>query len=54
MVQQRMLGAVVAITGVVSKDAMFESVRASVPARFLELNERAFEIGYDYGRKLKS
>ena len=49
-----MLGAVVAITGVVSKDAMLESVRASVPARFLELNERAFEIGYDYGRKLKS
>ena len=49
-----MLGAVVALTGVVSKKAMLESVRASVPPRFLELNERAFQVGYDYGRKLKS
>jgi 2-oxoglutarate ferredoxin oxidoreductase subunit gamma len=49
-----MLGAVVAITEMVSKEAMLDSVRASVPSRFLKLNERAFEIGYDYGRKLKS
>jgi len=49
-----MLGAVVAITEMVSKEAMLESVRASVPSRFLDLNERAFDIGYDYGRKLKS
>ncbi|MEA3239662.1 MAG: 2-oxoacid:acceptor oxidoreductase family protein [Candidatus Bipolaricaulota bacterium] len=48
------LGAVVAITDMVSKGAMLKSVRASVPARFLELNERAFETGYNYGRKLKS
>ncbi len=49
-----MLGAVVAITGFVSKEAMLGAVRDSVPSRFLELNERAFETGYDYGRKLKS
>jgi 2-oxoglutarate ferredoxin oxidoreductase subunit gamma len=49
-----MLGAIVAITGMVSKDAMLDSVQASVPPRFCELNKEAFEEGYDYGRKLKS
>jgi len=49
-----MLGAVVALTGFVSKEAMLNSVRDSVPSKFLELNEHAFEVGYDYGRKLKS
>jgi len=49
-----MLGAVVAITGMVKKGAMLDSVQASVPPRFRELNIKAFEEGYDYGRKLKS
>lgn len=49
-----MLGAVVAITGMVKKGAMIDSVDASVPPRFRELNKRAFEKGYEYGRKLKS
>jgi 2-oxoglutarate ferredoxin oxidoreductase subunit gamma len=44
------LGALVAITDVVSKDAMLEAVRASVPQRFLELNEQAFDAGYQHAR----
>ena len=44
-----MLGAISALTDIVGKDAMLESIRASVPTRFLELNERAFEAGFKYG-----
>ena len=44
-----MLGAISALTDIVGKDAMLESVRASVPARFVELNERAFQAGFEYG-----
>jgi 2-oxoglutarate ferredoxin oxidoreductase subunit gamma len=48
-----MLGAIVAITKIVTKTAMLESVRASVPARFTELNERAFQAGYEYGEGIE-
>ena len=44
-----MLGAISALTDIVGKGAMLESIRASVPTRFLELNERAFEAGFEYG-----
>jgi 2-oxoglutarate ferredoxin oxidoreductase subunit gamma len=47
------LGALVALSDVVSKEAMLEAVKASVPARFLELNERAFEAGYEQAEGLK-
>jgi len=44
-----MLGAVAALSPAIRKKALLESVRESVPARFLELNERAFKSGYEYG-----
>ena len=44
-----MLGAISALTDIVGKDAMLESIRASVPTRFAELNDRAFKAGFEYG-----
>lgn len=41
------LGAVVALTGVVSKESAEKAVLARVPEAFLELNKKAFQAGYD-------
>jgi len=48
-----MLGAFAAVTGLISKDAMLESVRSSVPAKTIDLNVKAFEAGYEYARQQK-
>ncbi len=47
-----MLGFFTAITGVVSMQAMKEALPGSVPKRFIELNLKAFDKGYDYGQEL--
>jgi 2-oxoglutarate ferredoxin oxidoreductase subunit gamma len=44
-----MLGFFTAVTKVVSADAMKKALPGLVPGRFLELNIRAFDKGYDYG-----
>jgi 2-oxoglutarate ferredoxin oxidoreductase subunit gamma len=44
-----MLGFFTAVTKVVTPEAMKKAVPGLVPKRFLELNTRAFEKGYDYG-----
>jgi 2-oxoglutarate ferredoxin oxidoreductase subunit gamma len=41
------LGAMVALTDVVSKENAEKAVLARVPEAFLELNKKAFNIGYD-------
>jgi len=41
------LGAMVALTGVVSKDAAEKAVLSRVPEAFLELNKKAFNLGYE-------
>ena len=41
------LGAMVALTGVVTKDAAEKAVLARVPEAFMELNKKAFQTGYD-------
>jgi 2-oxoglutarate ferredoxin oxidoreductase subunit gamma len=41
------LGAMVALTGAVSKEAAEKAVLARVPEAFLELNKKAFNLGYD-------
>jgi len=41
------LGAMVALTGVVSKEAAEKAVLARVPEAFLELNKKAFHLGYE-------
>ncbi|MCD6275580.1 MAG: 2-oxoacid:acceptor oxidoreductase family protein [Thermoplasmata archaeon] len=48
-----MLGFFTAITGVVSKDAMWKAIEERIPKRFLEMNEKAFIKGYEYGEKIK-
>ncbi|MCP4230954.1 MAG: pyruvate ferredoxin oxidoreductase [bacterium] len=47
-----MLGFFTAVTGIVSQEAMKKAVPGLVPDRFLELNETAFDKGYEYGREL--
>jgi len=44
-----MLGFFTAVTGIVSPDAMKKALPGLVPDRFLDLNIRAFDKGYDYG-----
>lgn len=41
------LGAMVALTGVVSKESAEKAVLSRVPEAFLELNKKAFNTGYD-------
>lgn len=48
-----MLGFFTAITGVVSAEAMKKAIPSLVPSRFVELNLKAFDRGYQYGRELK-
>jgi len=47
-----MLGFFTAISKVVSPEAMKKALPGLVPKRFLELNIRAFEKGYEYGVEL--
>jgi len=47
-----MLGFFTGISQVVSAEAMKKALPGLVPKRFLELNIRAFEKGYDYGIEL--
>lgn len=49
-----MIGAFVAITKLVDKDTMKESVIEGIRGRYVELNMKAFEEGYNYGLKLAS
>jgi 2-oxoglutarate ferredoxin oxidoreductase subunit gamma len=46
-----MIGFFTAVTGAVSKEAMREAVKTSVPAGTEELNLMAFDNGYDYFAK---
>ncbi|AJE03424.1 2-oxoacid:acceptor oxidoreductase family protein [Geobacter pickeringii] len=41
------LGAMVALTGVVSKESAEKAVLARVPEAFIELNKKAFQMGYE-------
>jgi len=47
-----MLGFFTAITAVVTPDAMKKALPGLVPKRFLDLNIRAFQRGYDHGIEL--
>jgi 2-oxoglutarate ferredoxin oxidoreductase subunit gamma len=47
-----MLGAFTAITGIVDKNAIKESVKENIPKGTEELNMIAFEKGYEYGKGL--
>lgn len=44
-----MIGAVAAMEGFpLSKDILLDALKMQVPAKFLELNVKAFEMGYNY------
>jgi 2-oxoglutarate ferredoxin oxidoreductase subunit gamma len=47
-----MLGAFTAITEIVDKEAVKESIKENIPAGTEELNLMAFEKGYEYGEKM--
>jgi 2-oxoglutarate ferredoxin oxidoreductase subunit gamma len=47
-----MLGFFSSVTGVVSSDAMKKALPGLVPGRFLDLNIKAFDKGYDYGKEV--
>jgi len=46
------LGFFAAVTGIVSAEAMKKALPGLVPDRFLKINIRAFEKGYDHGVRL--
>jgi 2-oxoglutarate ferredoxin oxidoreductase subunit gamma len=46
-----MLGALIAITGVVTKEDMIKSIKTTLPERVLELNLSAFEKGFEAGKQ---
>lgn len=46
-----MLGFFTAVTKIVSPEAMKKALPGLVPERFLDLNIRAFDKGYDYGEE---
>ena len=47
-----MLGFFCAVTGIVSAEAMKKALPGLVPGRFLELNKKAFDKGFDYGKEI--
>lgn len=47
-----MMGFFTAVTKIVTPEAMKNALPGLVPSRFLDLNIRAFEKGYDYGLKV--
>jgi 2-oxoglutarate ferredoxin oxidoreductase subunit gamma len=47
-----MLGAFAAITKILDKDVLKESVKANIPKGTEDLNLTAFEKGYEYGKTL--
>jgi len=47
-----MLGFFTAVTKVVTADAMKKALPGLVPDRFLDLNKRAFDKGYEYGLRI--
>ena len=49
-----MVGFFAAVTGVVSEAAAREAVKDSVPPATIDLNMKAFQRGFEYGRKLLS
>jgi 2-oxoglutarate ferredoxin oxidoreductase subunit gamma len=49
-----MLGFFTAVTGVVTAWAMRQAIPSLVPQRFVELNIKAFDRGYEFGKKLIS
>lgn len=48
-----MLGAVVALTDVVSRESVMKILKERIPAGFVEINEKALNLGFDLGQAKK-
>ncbi|MEO0091687.1 MAG: 2-oxoacid:acceptor oxidoreductase family protein [candidate division WOR-3 bacterium] len=48
-----MLGALSSLTKIVSKQSLINAIKKSVAEKFLEINLRGIEIGYEKGQQLK-
>lgn len=48
------LGAVAALVDYVHRDTLLQAVKESVPARFIDLNETAFEAGFETAKEMLS
>ncbi len=48
-----MCGFFTAVTGIVSPEAMKKSIETSVPPGTEEMNLKAFDVGYNYGKEIK-
>lgn len=48
-----MLGALVSITNIISKESLKNAVSDAVPPKFKELNLKALEKGFELGQKIK-
>jgi len=46
------LGFITAVTKIVSLEAMKQAIPDSVPERYIEINMKAFDRGYEYGQKM--
>lgn len=49
-----MLGAITAVTKVVSEENMLEAIKARVPKKFLDLNVQGFKKGLEIGHRITS
>jgi 2-oxoglutarate ferredoxin oxidoreductase subunit gamma len=49
-----MLGFFTAVTGIVTPESMKKALPGMVPERFLDLNIKAFDKGYEYGKEILS
>jgi 2-oxoglutarate ferredoxin oxidoreductase subunit gamma len=49
-----MMGFFTAVTGLISKEAALEAVKATVPPKTVPLNTDAFNKGYEHGLKVKA
>ena len=47
-----MVGFFTAVTGLVSEEAAKEAVKDSVPPATIDLNMKAFQRGFEHGKKL--
>ncbi len=46
-----MLGAVTALTRVVRRESLMKTLEQRIPAAFLEMNHKAFDLGFQLGRQ---
>jgi 2-oxoglutarate ferredoxin oxidoreductase subunit gamma len=49
-----MLGAVIALTGVVKPESIMKALKHRIPADFLDMNRKALDVGLELGEAAKN